>query len=172
MMQDELVKVLKIITYLFYESVSDENKLETNYYLIIISTLFPMLDEVSILKLRKHCYFYARRLVIQGTNSIFHSCDLKLIEGVETCSIFLFKRKIFKIIDLFFQYKLLHDKEHIKVFDKLCNLCFANQFPFKLRMEYIVTYIYYLLENKFMSRKAVLGNMKKVLNAERLDFNL
>ena len=149
MMQDELVKVLKIITYLFYLSVYyNQPKLEKNYYLIIILTLFPMLDEASIIKLRKSCYVYTRRLVFEAVQSIFLPTYQKFFEGVETCSIFLFKRKIFKIIDLFFQYKLLHNKEHIEMFDYLCDLGYYYKIPFKLRMEYIVTYVYLLFVRK------------------------
>ena len=171
MVQNELLKGLKTLTYFFYRNVSHRKpKLEANYYLTIISTLLPMFDEIFIKRLKKACYMDTHSLVIQATLSIFFPNRAKFIEGEEECSIYLFKRKMFKIIDLFFQYKLLRAKDHIEVFDALCNMHFVYRFPFDLQMEYIVTYIYYLLENDFMSTKAIIGNFKKVLKFDRIDY--
>ena len=173
MVQNELVKCFKKVTCYFLYSVSVlEPELEANYYFIIISTLLPIFDGTFIKKIRKACYKNSRSLVIKAKYSIFISSRSKFMEGEVLSSVYFFKRKMFKIIDLFFQYKLLRAKDHIEIFDGLCDLHFGNRFPFDLRMDYIVTYIYYyyLLENDYMSTKAIIGNFKKVLKFDRLDY--
>ena len=167
--QVELIKIIKVSIYYFFYYLTDSPspRLTSTDLIILLDTLFDLLDENSL----KHL----RRIFRNNLDELFHNLVRGFIEKyegkakmqIEYHLDYLYDRKSFRIFDYFVKYKLFNYRDVNNRLSYLTFFVIFGKYIYKRDVHLLALMILYLLMNKVCDRKKIFEWFRMEINSNK-----